>query len=49
MVSIEYVNQRSLVQHTGGIFFSFYIIQGHLMELIPITQKTKKMTKCIHV
>lgn len=47
-MSIECVNQLSLAQYTGGIF-SCHIIQGHLIELISITQSARIMTESIGI
>lgn len=51
-MSTEYVNQLSLAHHTGRIFFFIVDIQGHLIELIPITQRTKQydqMCRCLAI
>ena len=49
MMSIACVNQLSFAQHTEGIFFLYYIIQGDLIELIPIMQRTKNVTESLGV
>lgn len=48
MVSIGYVCGMNFAQYTGGIF-SYCIIQGELLKLIPKAQRKNTITESIDV